>query len=259
MILLIDIGNSHIKWNIKPSLTGDFVQSTVSMPWSHQSLLSLCVSHWQSLQGKITQIYVSSVAGQSVRQTITQWFDKHLALEAVFAQTQSHQLGVGNGYQNYQQLGVDRWLAILAAHHQLPDADVIVLDCGTAITFDIVTRRGEHLAGPIIPGKTLMINALAENTADIPKAQHQAIDSLFASNTQEAVVAGVHFSTVYAVRDIISQLTEALSIKDPQATSRLIVCGGGASSIMPDTGIKNYQLEADIVLLGLALVAARES
>jgi len=292
MILLIDVGNSRIKWNVKPSLIGAFVGPTVSVPWSYESLLSLCGSHWQSLHGQVTQVLVSSVAGQVVQQNITQWVDKHLGLNAVFVQTQPAQLGVDNGYQDHRQLGVDRWLAILAAHNQWPDEDVILLGCGTAITFDAVTRQGAHLAGPIIPGKTLMINSLIDDTADIAKAINHVTDSLCRNelptndmptreetipnastnpvvrNTQDAIVTGVHFTVAYAVRDIISALTVALStvaLPTEQGKARasrgnitLIVSGGGASSILPMTGIENYQLETDIVLQGLALVAASE-
>ncbi|NOZ53901.1 MAG: type III pantothenate kinase [Gammaproteobacteria bacterium] len=258
MILLIDVGNSRIKWNAKRSFTGEFVQNTASVPWSHDSLLPLFESQWRSFHGKIKQIYVSNVAGQAMQQSITQWMSGHLGLNTFFMQTQANQLGVECGYQNHRQFGVDRWLAVLAARSQRPKAELIVLGCGTAITIDVVTSQGRHLAGPIIPNKTLMVNALVENTADIHEALNQPTHSLFVGNTQEAIATGACYATAYTIRGIVNDIVEVLSAENSEANIMLVVSGGAAASIMPLTGIADYQTEADIVLQGLALVAASE-
>jgi pantothenate kinase type III len=82
--------------------------------------------------------------------------------------TQKYALGVRNAYPKHNKLGVDRWLAMLAAYHYY-NAPVCIVSCGSALTLDIVDSQGQHLGGMIMPGLNLMQQALSRGTANLNK------------------------------------------------------------------------------------------
>ena len=98
---------------------------------------------------------------------ILEWVSINWACETIFAKVESSAAELRNGYEQPQQMGVDRWVAMLAAwerHH----AAACIVDCGTAITLDVVSESGHHLGGVIAPGISLMHEALASRTAQLP-------------------------------------------------------------------------------------------
>jgi type III pantothenate kinase len=111
-----------------------------------------------------------------------------------FVTTRSLQCGVRNGYRQPQQLGVDRWLAMLAAFH-LPqravDQSVCVIDCGTALTLDVLDANGQHLGGYIAPGLATLQLALNQKLAAIDlEPAPAATVNLPADNTADGVARG---------------------------------------------------------------------
>src|SRR5690606_12310751 len=121
----------------------------------------------------LKQIRVVSVLGENQNQSFQAWSWKTYGIQPDFALSQINAAGVVNGYERPEQLGADRWLAILAGFSRAKRASVIV-DCGSAITLDLVSARGEHLGGYIAPGLTLMRRALLGNTEKIKIADAAA-------------------------------------------------------------------------------------
>lgn len=243
MKLMVDIGNSSLKWAmLKKGELGP--QHRVF----HQAgqLHAEIKEQWGALFIP-TEIWIANVAGREKIETLTQWIKELWALEPKEVQTALQQAGVTNGYEVPQQLGVDRWLALIAAHH-LEKGTKCIVDCGTAITLDVLTAEGQHLGGLILPGPIMMQEALIEHTYVlnplIQKTQKEHL-TLLAQETRSGITLG----TMYAVAGWIEYM-----IKRIASIETLIMTGGGTPSLFPFIQ-RPYHYTPNLVIQGLAIVA----
>lgn len=243
MKLLVDIGNTRVKWALLEE--GGAIES---QPFTRKktSIKSSLTSEWKALKN-ISSIHVSNVAGDKLAQQLTQWTETKWQLTPIFIKSESNKFGVSNAYSQPELLGVDRWLALIAARQHARQA-TCVIDCGTAITVDIVTQHGIHQGGMILPGLSLMRDALGNNTNMGELAEKSNFKTL-AINTQSAIQAG----TLYAVSASLERLINDLIVQFNNRI-RFIITGGDAETILPliNTAISHYP---DIVLKGLAYYA----
>jgi type III pantothenate kinase len=236
MKLLLDMGNSRLKWAVYEQ--GQMlVGSSLPNPQISQSAL---FALWQDLPAP-SQIAVACVGKPRVLAEVqTATTALWPASPVMLAASQVQAFGVSNAYPQAEKLGVDRWLALLAAHRHYPGACTIV-DCGTAITVDFLAADGLHQGGWICPGLALMKSALAQGTEQLPFAdgdyQLQA-----ANNTEMAIANGVLAATV----GLISQ-----AACRPNLT-QLLLTGGDAEVIAAHLPLA-YQLDANLVFKGLAI------
>jgi type III pantothenate kinase len=196
-----------------------------------------------------------------MEQQLTDWCASRWNVTPRFITTAKHFQNVTNGYTDDMQLGADRWLAVVAAHHHRPDHHNVIIDCGSAITVDTVMADGQHRGGPIIPGPAMMLAALSANTADLSQyAQPAELSAaVFVNNSGEGIASGVSFAAGQALDGIIGQIRDKLSgagVDNNRTT--LWVTGGAAAKVMPLTGITDYTHEPDLVLQGLQLVTAAQ-
>lgn len=163
MILEMDCGNTRIKWRARSGnqifFKGAF---PTAEPFEQADELSTLTD--------IQRVLVSSVLDDDFAKKLVSWSLIQFGINPEFAVSEHRCNGVINGYQHPERLGVDRWLAILAAKSRSGEA-CIVVDCGSAITVDLVTSQGEHLGGYIAPGLRLMREALGLKTAGIKLGQ----------------------------------------------------------------------------------------
>ncbi|HWV15797.1 MAG TPA: type III pantothenate kinase [Cellvibrio sp.] len=157
MILELDCGNTRIKWRVREGAEIHEKNSCLTL----EGLESIAIA--EALQKKIERVWVSSVLDDEYSKKIVAWSLSYLGLNPEFAVSELSGNGVSNGYQQPEKLGVDRWLGILAARARSTEA-FVVIDCGSAITVDVVTSQGEHLGGYIAPGLKLMREALNTKT-----------------------------------------------------------------------------------------------
>ena len=230
--LLVDVGNSRIKWNFHLQQEGAFEQQTQAFAWNPHMLSHLLDQHWGSLTRKVTSIMVSNVAGPEAQQTLAQWCQTNWNIKPAFVATAQIFGEIKNGYDDYQELGVDRWLAIIAAHHFNPNSVNIVIDCGSAITVDSVMPDGRHFAGPIIPGNdALTEKLLSKYSLEKSESQISAKNlQVIVKNTKNAVVNGVNFVESGGIVELVTQSIEAL---DSSMPIKIIVCGGAAQEVLP--------------------------
>ncbi len=235
MKLLIDVGNSRMKW---ASLQDG--QLRPGAPVAHGRGFDLVAldDRWRELP-EPAAIHVASVLSPSRTRELTDWLHKRWAAPLIEAASQARQVGVRNGYTQPERLGVDRWLAMIGAWAHIGDA-VCVVDCGSAVTVDILDRQGQHLGGVIAPGLRLMAQALSDGT-DLPLVGDTATIPL-GRDTESAMTAG----RLQAVVGLI----ERLHRQAPRG-ARLIVTGGDAGPIAALLG-EPYELIPDLVLQGLA-------
>lgn len=247
MKLLIDIGNTRIKWACIGS-TG--LTESQNFTRSKTGVKSLLNKHWKDLK-KISSIYVSNVAGDKIAQQLTEWTEKQWQLTPTFIHSEAKRFGVTNSYSEPELLGVDRWLAMISARQHARQASCII-DCGTAITIDIVTKLGEHQGGMILPGLTLMREALTNNANNLNEVAEDSNFKTLAINTQSAIQAGTLYTVTASLERVIDDLNQQFDDR-----IRFIITGGDAEILMPllPTSIVYYP---DIVLKGLAYYARQD-
>lgn len=248
MILLVDIGNSQIKWTT--------IQSKVLADSQHFSrpktgIKAALNKAWKSLDD-IEAVFVSNVAGDKIAAQLTEWSDKQWQLTPVFVQSEKRRFGVTNAYEQPETLGVDRWLAIVAGRQHARQV-TCVIDCGTAITVDIVTEKGQHQGGLIVPGLSLMKKMLTDNTDALSNVTQESEFNLLATNTHSAIQAGTLYMVTATLENLINDLQQNFTDE-----VRFLITGGDAEELIP---LMPQPLihEPDLVLKGLAQYARQNN
>jgi type III pantothenate kinase len=237
-ILLVDAGNTRVKWAIAQmdAAPGDWIAHGAVL---HAELDSL-PGAWSAYDA--TRAIVANVAGAALG-------DRLAALLPVAQPTwftaRAELAGLRNRYRNPAQLGADRFAAALGARSLYPGKALVVATCGTATTVDAVSSGGEFVGGMILPGLGLMLGSLARGTAQLPEASVDAVaPPLFADNTLDAIRAGC----VSAQAGAIERACAALP------ADRCIVSGGAARHVAPALSMP-HRIVDNIVLVGLHVAA----
>ncbi len=158
MQLLIEAGNTYVKVAL---LTKDEQIEQIGKYPSQKLELVL----QPLLEGDIERIVFASVGPVEVDNTI-QRIAQLANIPVIQVKTAREDFGVTNAYKEYQYLGIDRWLTLVAIHQHFKQPTVIV-DIGTALTFDVMSETGQHLGGWIVPGYQLMMKSVLENTTKV--------------------------------------------------------------------------------------------
>jgi type III pantothenate kinase len=171
--------------------------------------------------------------------------------EAAFIGSQDVKTGMAIDYKNPREVGADRIANAIAAKAAF-GAPVIVLDCGTATTFDLVSPQGHYAGGLIIPGMEVSIEALSKRAAKLPEVSVTRTDTLIGRDTVTSMQAGAYWSSVDGLRGIIGRLKAT----DEYATAPVIATGGLSGQLLGDIPeITSHQ--AYLTLDGLRLLAAQ--
>lgn len=244
--LFVDLGNSSIKWSMA-SEVGSTPAS--SFNWQDGSLASQLEHHWGPMSQPRT-VWAAAVAPAKICTEFSAWAKRRWSLDVRFMQTTSSCNGVLCGYSNPSRLGVDRWAAIIAAHHRYPDG-VCVVDCGTAVTIDAVGLNGQHLGGFILPGLQLMNHALRHNTA-IPDCSELPASGEWGTDTATAIFLGGRKAISALVEQSVERL-QAAGVCDPG----LILTGGDRAEVAGMIELAHDKIQ-DLVLEGLLLWAGEQ-
>lgn len=188
-MLTVDIGNSRVKWAL---FNGDRVAEYGGFAYDKNNIGEGLAQASMPLRDQ--PVWLSNVAGAEIAAQVSQALTQQSCMGFQFVTSQAQQCGVRNGYQQPHQLGVDRWLALLAAFH-LPERSaeqaVCVIDCGTALTLDVVDEAGQHLGGYIAPGLATLQGVLNKTLAAIDlEPARPATVKVLADNTADGVARG---------------------------------------------------------------------
>ena len=249
MILVIDVGNTRLKWAWLTN-TGLSDQQAVVHRDAKPGLWTTALFQ---LGQKPTRVLVSNVAGPAMAKTLMQLAKKtfHVDVEFVTASPEFH--GLTNGYLDPSLLGADRWLALIGAW-TLARTALCVVDAGTAVKVDSVDAHGMHLGGLIAPGIHMMREALMSKTNDIAKAAELSTPSLagiLANNTVGAVSRGA----VFALAGMADRAAEVIE-QSTGVKPKLFITGGDAGMITGTMRVKG-EIVPDLVLQGLAVIASQ--
>ena len=155
--------------------------------------------------------------------------------------------GVGIDYPKPNSIGPDRLANALAAKTRF-GAPVVVVDFGTAVTFDVVDAKGNYVGGIIAPGLAAMTNYLHEKTALLPKIEIREIKSAIGKSTEEAMLVGAVHGYRGLVRELIAELKRELRVKKLP-----VVATGGYAKLIAAKLPEISAVEPDLTLDGLRL------
>ena len=235
MILVIDAGNSRIKWRLmdRHQIVAEGGQLT---PRAFEDAI-FSLSDMQPP----SEIRIASVAGDKVVDWLHQQLRKQFDVPIRLAQVAATFGEISCAYEDPQSLGIDRWLAIAAAYNQYNEP-LLVIDAGSAITMDIIGPGGQHVGGYIAPGLTLMHDALWKNTSDV-RVVGSGSEELWlpGKNTQQAVNRGCLLAAVSTIESLAAQFPV-----------RIVITGGDAKILMQAMSL-SADNHANLVLDGLIL------
>lgn len=242
MILDLDIGNTLTKWRLKNTSDNKIVDR--GSIWTRD--------RWEDSEEipdfrDIKLIRVSNVAGKEALAELER-ISRRYRVPLHIARSTERFAGVRNGYKQPGKLGVDRWLGVLAGYHAL--GGCCVVDCGSAITIDLVLDSGEHLGGYIAPGVRLMKESLKLGTRNVPVDPDESHKGLMTPGriTHEAVSHGIYLAAIGQITLAYEQMKRHHNLAMP-----MILTGGDA--LLVSGGL---EVEAvcwpDMVYAGLELM-----
>ena len=220
-VLLIDLGNSRLSWAF-------YSGGNIPAPHSCSTMAEISLeieAEWRDIPP--VPVYIANVAGSELQQILLRWFETHWHATPIVLQSQRRAHGVTNAYQKPVELGVDRWLALIGARTMswLP---VCVVDCGSAVTIDVMDANGMHQGGIITPGYEMMLSSLKRGTAIAGFQEldmnHANSHGLLGKSTSECIHSGCA-NTIAALIDRVMHSGSQLL--------RLFITGGNAAIIKP--------------------------
>jgi len=240
-VLCLDVGNTNLKWSefrlqdLYSKQSGEIaIVSEIKTENLDEEFAGL----------EVVPVWVSHVASEKIKQLLIDWFKKNWGVVPQFVISGAEYCGLINSYNAPQDLGVDRWMAMLAGM-KMSKNDVCIIDAGTAVTLDVIDRSGNHQGGVIMPGKLLMHQSLINNTSNIKMSDGDLCG--LANNTSDAVSSGV----IACVLGGVERVLDDVRVRYPEIE---VIITGGDACLFRDNG---WMEVSDLVLKGVGLVAQK--
>lgn len=250
MILCLDVGNSHI-------YGGVFADGKALLQFRYPSTTQ-CTSDQLGVffrsvlresgfdPADVKQIAVCSVV-PSLDYSLRASLIKYFGIEPFFLKA-GVKTGLKLNYKNTHEMGADRIADAIAAIHQFPEKNLIVIDLGTATTFDIISCDRTYRGGIIIPGIHIAMCALNENTAKLPPVNIIKPESIVGQSTITNIQSGLYYSHLGAMREILHMVAQEQFEKE----DFIVIGTGGFAHLFEAENIFNIIIP-DLVLQGLRL------
>ena len=246
MILAIDAGNSRVKWGWaqRNDDGGTSWQSVATVSLIEFAAASDHINPFSVTHADPERIVISNVAGEGAHQLLVNWTSIFDA-EPLWLRGEPERCGVKNRYERPEQLGPDRWAALVAARG-LHTGPALVVNAGTATTVDMLAGDGSFLGGLILPGVELMRFVLHEHTGRLPIQEGTYRD--MPRNTVDAIESGARHAQAGAVERMF---------RSNGPLDACLVSGGGGPALMERIDLPCRYVE-NLVLEGLARIGASE-
>jgi type III pantothenate kinase len=244
MILVIDAGNSRVKWGWHDGKAWSSIAtvSLIEFAASSDHINPFSVTHEDP-----ERIIISNVAGEGARELLVNWTSIFDAVP-LWLKAEPERCGVKNRYERPETLGPDRWAALIAARAAHPGA-CLVVNAGTATTVDMLSADGTFLGGSILPGVELMRFVLHEHTGRLPIQQGALREA--PRNTLDAIETGCRHAQAGAVERLYRAFAQS-------AGAPLCLIGGGAGQLLAEELAMPRRYVENLVLDGLARIALTE-
>jgi type III pantothenate kinase len=232
MHLLLDLGNTRIKWALAEAGQLGAGGELVHREHAPAAVAAGLAAELAAVVPRGTDMaaFAVNVAGEELGAAVQTAVSEACGCRFTLVDSRVDWGELRCGYTDRTQLGADRWAAIVAAW-QPGGGDVCIVDAGTAVTVDLLRDDGRHLGGIIVPGLDLMVAALGQRTADI--ASHAAGQAgpgegdWYGRSTAEAVVRGARFSLVATVQRALAEFPA----RQRPVAPRLVLTGGDAAEL----------------------------
>ena len=249
MLLAVDIGNTNIAFGV---FEGERLRATWHMATvihrmvDEYATVLLNLLHYQGLETHdIREVALCSVV-PPLTATFEELFQRYFHISP---------LVVGAGVKtevrirmdNPREVGADRIVNAAAAHHLYHDP-VIIVDLGTATTFDTVSGEGDYLGGAIAPGINTAAEALFTRAAMLPRVELVHPKQAIGTNTIDAMQSGIVFGYVGLVEGVVARIRQELGEK-----AKVVATGGYAQLIARETAVID-EVNPDLTLIGLRLI-----
>ncbi len=241
MLLEIDFGNTRLKWRLLDVHTSE-LKATGTAVSGDDLLVALLKSGCK----KLDFCRICSVRTTADDAQLARLVENRYGVQPVFARSEDRLAGVKNGYLDASKLGVDRWLAIVAAFENIKGA-CVVFDCGTAITTDYIDAVGEHLGGCIAPGLKLM-SSMLRNCGGLAECESGGSmgSMVLGRTTQVAVRSGIYGMATGLIK-------EALELAENKLNADFTVFCTGGDAVLVKQVIPQAIMVDDLVFQGLAI------
>ena len=242
MKLLIDLGNTRLKWAL-----WDGRELRMQPALAHGATDNV---EFASLFKDIPRpeaVFVASVAASALDEALAQALRERCGVAPRFVRSSAAACGVRNAYAQPERLGVDRFLGLIAVHAQRL-APAVIASCGTALTLDALAADGTHLGGLIAPAPELMRSALLGSTARLGDLSHASVVEI-ADNTADAVASGTWLAAAALVERFVAHAMARFGV-----APHLVIGGGGAAQLGALLALP-HRIDAELVLRGLACYA----
>jgi type III pantothenate kinase len=246
-VLLVDIGNTRVKWARVEKGRRGRQQAAASSEWNTAMYASRLLGRARS---SVERILVSSVAGSRIDRMLVAAARIAGVSAPEFVASQRSAAGVTTSYLEPWRLGVDRFVGVIGAHRLAGRRPACVVSVGTAITIDLVDGRGRHRGGAIVPGPTLMVDSLLKSTSGIRRRADGGADgirSVFARTTRMAISQGARYAAAAVIDRVVAQARRELGL-----APRVYLTGGAVGAIRPLLSCECLHVP-DLVLRGLAV------
>jgi type III pantothenate kinase len=255
MLLVVDVGNTQTHFGVVGGGELDVAEhwrfATVRQSTSDE--LGAALANLLGLRGFTFGDIDSSIVSSTVPQLSEQWTamaDQYLG-HRMLVVGPAIRTGMPIRIDNPREVGADRLVNAVAAYDRVRDTCVVV-DFGTAITYDAVSAAGEYLGGIISPGAEISIEALTERAAKLPRVELSAPRSLIGKSTVDAIRSGIVYGFAGQVEGIVRRLRAELGY-----STRVIATGGLAQALVPFVGEAIDEVDDLLTLRGLRLIWAR--
>ena len=249
MLLAIDIGNTNITLGVFENeelrVTWRLATYPDQMPDEYGMLLVNLLSHQGIDTEDIKEIAMCSTV-PSLTPVFTQLCQRYFRISPLVVSA-GVKTGVRIRQDNPREVGPDRIVDAAAAHH-LYDAAVIIVDVGTATTFDVVSKEGDHIGGAIATGIGTAAEALFAKAAALPRVELVRPEHAIGTNTITAMQSGIVFGYVGLVEGIVARIQQELGEK-----ATVVATGGYAQLIARETTVID-KVNLDLTLIGLRLI-----
>lgn len=247
MLLVIDVGNTHITLGVfeKDSLKGTFRMTTRQNRTSDEYGIRICnMLEYRGIpKDRIKDVIISSVV-PDVMHALSGSIIKYFNIKPVNVGP-GCKTGIRINTVNPKEMGADRIVDAVAAY-EIYGGPVIVVDFGTATTYDLITADGSFVAGVISPGIEISARALWEYAAKLPKIAIEKPKSILAKDTISSMQAGLVYGYIGQVEYIVKKMKEEASVLD----AKVVATGGLGKIIAAETDVINIYDE-QLTLKGL--------
>jgi type III pantothenate kinase len=252
MLLVVDVGNTQTHFGVYADGSTEVAEhwrfSTVRESTGDE--LGAALSNLLALRGFSFADVDSSIISSTVPQLSEQWTlmaERYLGHEMLVVGP-AIRIGMPIRIDNPHEVGADRLVNAVAAYDRLQQACVVV-DFGTAITYDAVSDAGEYLGGIITPGAEISLDALYERAAKLPKVEAAEPRSLIGKSTVDAIRSGIAFGYAGQVEGIVRRLRGELG-----PDIKVILTGGLARVVVPFIRETIDEVDDLLTLTGLRLI-----